>query len=980
MQRTAPVGDSERYRLLIEYAPDGIFVVDDEGNYVDVNPAGCDLLGYTRDEILRMHVTDIIVEDERAEAMRTYRVMSVTHPTRVERCLRRKDGSTIRAAIHAWVTPDGYRQSIIRDISRRVLAEEALRQSEALLRTVVTNVPVVLAAASRDGIFTLSEGKGLQTLGLKPGEAVGLSIWDMYPDNPDNVEAARRVLAGESFVTTVRLGDVVFESHYAPILDSSGEVDGAIAVGIDVTERERALEAERASRDYLSTVLSSLGVILNAVDNEGIFTLSEGGGLAAANLEPGQLVGTSFREYNRDHPEALEGLQRALAGEPNTVTYRSGETHVESHFAPVRNAAGEVAGATIVRVDVTERERAVEAGRKSEEHLKTVVSNIPVVLAAVDRDGVFTLSEGRGLEAVGLKPGEAVGRSIWETDAANPESVEAARRVLAGESFVTAVHAGAFVFESHYAPILNSSGEIDGAIGVGIDVTERERAFEARRQSEQYLRTVLSSAPMLFGVLDRNGTFIESEGKLLSAFGMEPGQSVGTSVWERYRNHPQLLDAVRRALGGEPATANFNIAGIEIQSHFVPALDGNGEVDGAIGIGFDVSERKRMEMQLVQAQKMEAVGRLAGGVAHDVNNLMTAIMFNTDLALQSVGTQHAAAVDLKETRAIAERAGQMAHQLLAFSRREMIEPRELHLNDLVARTERMLRRLIGEDIDLVTRLSPGLCTVRVDPTQFEQLLINLAVNARDAMPTGGRLMIETEHRAVDRAAARRAGNLSPGDYVCLSVSDTGEGISDEVREHLFEPFYTTKDVGQGTGLGLAACYGIVKQAGGGIVVESAPGEGATFSIYVPCLGDAEADRALDDASVLAELPRGTETILLVEDEDSVRRPAARVLSRLGYAVTEAADGLEALRIASEHPEGFDLLVTDVVMPGMSGKQIADRLVSGWPEMRVLFTSGYIDDAIVRHGVDARGLPFLRKPFTPDVLARTVRDLLGAGSG
>jgi PAS domain S-box-containing protein len=855
--RTPP--DDSRYRLLVEYAPDGIFVADDAGHYVDVNPAGCAMLGYTREEILGMRVTDIHMEDERADAMRSYRAMSAARATIVERRLQRKDGSTVRAAIHAWVTPDGCRQAIVRDISEQVRASEEMRKREQLLTTVVSSAPIVLGAVDREGIYSLFTGKGLDAIGLQPGAIVGQSVWERHRDRPENTEGVRLALGGTPSVHNVIVGDIIFQTHHEPIFDEAGKVEGVIAVGIDITERVRTEESLRTSR----------------------------------------------------------------------------------------------------------------------EHLSTVVSNIPVVLAAVDRDGIFTLSEGKGLEPLGLKSGEVVGISIFDLYRGNEENLAAARRVLAGESFVTTIQVGDIVFESHYAPLLDGDGQVDGAIAVGIDITARERAIEAQHETDRYLRTILNAGPAVFAVLDSNGTFKLSEGKLLSRFGRQPGQSIGTSVWEQYAEYPALLDALRRALNGEPASAEVSIAGVELETHFAPTHGGNGEITGAVGIGIDITERKRVEAQLLQAQKMEAVGRLAGGVAHDVNNLMTAIIFNTDLALQSIGAQHPAATDLGETRAVAERAGQMAHQLLAFSRREMIEPQEIQLNDLVARTERMLRRLIGADIDLVTQLSPGLSTVRVDPTQFEQLLMNLIVNARDAMPAGGRVLIETAHRSLDPIAARRAGDLSPGEYVCLSVADTGEGISDDVRQHVFEPFYTTKEVGHGAGLGLAACYGIVKQAGGGIVVDSKPGEGATFAIYVPCFGDAGADGAWDDAPLPAQLPRGTETILLVEDEDSVRRPAARLLARLGYAVTEAPDGVEALRIAAGRPGGFDLLVTDVVMPVLSGRALAARLGSSWPEMRVLFMSGYIDQTTARQDGAARNGSFLLKPFAPDVLARMVRDLLDA---
>jgi signal transduction histidine kinase/ActR/RegA family two-component response regulator len=381
--------------------------------------------------------------------------------------------------------------------------------------------------------------------------------------------------------------------------------------------------------------------------------------------------------------------------------------------------------------------------------------------------------------------------------------------------------------------------------------------------------------------------------------------------------------------------------------------------------------RRVLEAQLLQSQKMEAVGRLAGGIAHDFNNLLTAITGYSELLLTGMESDGEQARDVEQIRRAASQAASMTQQLLAFSRRQVLQPKVMSLNDTIAQMDAMLRRLIGENIVLSTAPAPDLQATRSDLAQIEQVVLNLCLNARDAMPDGGRLEVRTANAELDDAAARSAGT-HPGPHVLLEVRDSGLGMDAETLEHAFEPFYTTKEQGKGTGLGLATVLGIVQQSGGGIAVETAPGQGTTFRIYLPAVGD-----ALTRDEAAADRPeRGHETILLVEDESIVRELVARVLRTHGYAVIEAADGEEALAIAQAEP-AIHLLLTDVVMPGISGRELAERLAASRPELRILYMSGYTDEAIVHHGVREGEAEFIAKPFTPDALARKVRGVLDA---
>jgi CheY-like chemotaxis protein len=382
-----------------------------------------------------------------------------------------------------------------------------------------------------------------------------------------------------------------------------------------------------------------------------------------------------------------------------------------------------------------------------------------------------------------------------------------------------------------------------------------------------------------------------------------------------------------------------------------------------------------LEEQFRQAQKMEAVGRLAGGVAHDFNNLLTVIRSYTDMLLEGLTPTDPRTDDLDQIRKAAVGAASLTRQLLAFSRQQVIEPRLVELNDVVATLEKMLKRLIGEDIDLVASLTSERVTVMIDPGQLEQVIVNLAVNARDSMPNGGKLILETTSVQMDAEYARDHWPANPGRFAMLAVTDTGCGMDEQTRARIFEPFFTTKEVGKGTGLGLATVYGIVKQSNGFVWVYSEPERGTTFKIYLP-IADGD-PKAYETQSTRSPIRGGNETVLLAEDSAAVRVAAKQILERFGYTVLEAPSGRDALAFASKKQSRIDLLLTDVVMPEMSGRVLAEHFLALRPDARVLFMSGYTDDAIVRHGVLRPGTEYLQKPFSPETLANKVRAVLDA---
>ena len=510
---------------------------------------------------------------------------------------------------------------------------------------------------------------------------------------------------------------------------------------------------------------------------------------------------------------------------------------------------------------------------------------------------------------------------------------------------------------------------------------EQARAEQARRQSEEQYRNLVDGVRDIIFALTPEGNIAALNPAFETLLGWPRDEWLGKpfEALVHAADLPEALELFGRVLRGEPRpTSQFRVrtreGGDRIVEFRASAQRREDALTGILGIGRDVTERVQLEQQLRQAQKMEAVGRLAGGIAHDFNNILTAITGYVDLLLEDLGPTDPRREDAQEVRKAADRAASLTRQLLAFSRQQVMQPRVLDLNALVTELEKMLRRLLGEDIDLATRLDPGLAAVKADPGQLEQVIVNLAVNARDAMPAGGKLTIETANTALDDAYTREHFPAKPGRYVLLAVSDTGTGMTSEVQAHLFEPFFTTKERGKGTGLGLATVYGIVKQSGGFIWVYSEPGHGSTFKIYLPQVEEAAEPRA---AAASPAPRRGTETVLLAEDEAPVRAVARQVLERQGYKVLEAPSAEAALDLAQRYSGPIHLLLTDVVMPGLSGHDLAERLATLRPETRVIYMSGYTDDAITRHGMLEPGLAYVQKPFTPDVIARKVREVLDA---
>jgi PAS domain S-box-containing protein len=634
-----------------------------------------------------------------------------------------------------------------------------------------------------------------------------------------------------------------------------------------------------------------------------------------------------------------------------------------------------LASVTVAAV-MSERRHATARVRDRESRLRAILAGLPAVVWTTDPELRITSCQGALLGTLNLRADELIGTSIMERiDAPDGPVAVAHRRALAGEANSYRSARDGRTFSGHVEPLRSGAGEIIGTIGVALEVTEQEAV-------ERRYGDLVEHAPIGIYRARADGKFLVVNEALVTMLGypsaadllrLDPAADVyedpSELAWRLGVKHDDgLVD--RREVKWRRRDGRV----ITVQLQGRPLRDAQGRYEFEM-IAQDVTERRVLEKQLLQSQKMEAVGRLAGGVAHDFNNVLTVILGGLHFLRQDLVPDHDQTTMISEIEQAAFRAQGLTHRLLAFSRRQMMEPRLIDLNTLVGSVESMLRRVIGEDIELQVALGAGLHAVKADPGQLEQAIVNLVVNSRDAMPEGGRVTIETRNVQLAPSAEEDDEIPTGGPHVLLAVTDTGCGMAPEVRAHLFEPFFTTKPLGKGTGLGLPMVYGIVKQSDGLITVESEPGQGTAIKIYFPSAGPRAEPAPVTRAAMARS--QGDETILLAEDDDGVRHWIHNALQGQGYTVFACRHAREALGIAEQYAGTIHLLLTDVVMPGMNGRELADRLVAARPATRVLYMSGYTEEALDRHGVPGGGTTrgFIQKPFTPVELLEKVRAML-----
>lgn len=759
----------------------------------------------------------------------------------------------------------------------------------------------------------------------------------------------------------------------------------------DITDRKVIEKALQDSEERLRLFIEHAPAALAMFDRDLRIIAVSRRWAADFGLDRNELVNKTLYDVFPEMPaEWREVHRRVLAGE---VIHTEKERFARTDGSPMwlrwearpwNDARGTIAGIALFTEDVTQKQLAEESLRESEERFRKLTELLPDAVFIVANEKIVYCNPAF-LHLMGAKEsGELLGKAKWEIVAA-----EFRPAVRARLSAMHATHRPAPLMrqriirlDGREVPVyVMSVPMVDRAeekfLVVMHDLTDRER-------SDELLRSVMDSVGDTIITISASGDILSANAIAARAFGYEAtellGQNVSLLLSKRCLSegdhplesyvHSEVLEnfgVVREAEGVRKDGTRFPIE-LSVTEF---SLNGERLFTGVIR---DITDRRRLEEQFHQSQKMEAVGQLAGGVAHDFNNLLTIINGYSEMLLNSKIEDRWARELLEEIHKAGERSAGLTQQLLAFSRKQVLSPKMLDVNDVVRTTEKMLRRVIGEDVKLITNL-PKVDRVLADPSQLNQVLLNLAVNARDAMPQGGELIIETSNAELDENYSQMHAGVRPGKYVRLCMSDSGHGMTAEVRQHLFEPFYTTKELGKGTGLGLAVVHGIVKQSDGHIQVYSEPGSGTSFKIYLPAITESVAEVAIPDTRSAAL--KGAETILLVEDEEMVRKLAERSLTQYGYVVLAAANPAEAIAINAGHQGTIDLLLTDVVMPQINGRRLAELLLPERPEMKVLYMSGYTDDAMMRQGVLEAGVQLLNKPFVPSTLGKRVREMLDA---
>ncbi len=845
-------------------------------------------------------------------------------------------------------------------------------------------------------------------LGYSPEELVR-KTWEELTHADDlaaDVAEFERVMRGESdgykmdkrFVR--RDGSVVHTMlDVKAVRSADGEVELLVATVADISAR---VEAEGAARQA-AALLRNLGHQVPGAlyqfqlfpDGRSRFPFASEAMAEIFEVTPEEVFEDASIVFGRVHQDDLERVQALIAHSAQTLEtwqcdYRvvlpaRGVRWLAAKARPERLEDGSILWHGFV-TDSTAQELAREALRESEERFRIQIEHAPEAIVVYDTDANRFLDANRNAEQLlGWSRDELLHRSILDV---SPETQPDGRPSPdAGFGYLSRAMAGETpVFEWTHR---HSSGrEIQCEVrlaalpfhgrllvrGSMSDISKRKQQLDALMKLESAIESSLNGLAMA----DLAGRLTYVNRAFLDLWGYRDesevlGREVST-FWQRREVPSNVVEILRSdgAWSGELTAPHTDGSTRVMRVNASMFRDSAGVPAGMLASFADVTEEKRLQSQLLQAQKMESVGRLAGGIAHDFNNLLTVMKGYLELSISSLKSDSAVRQDLMAIDHAADSAAALTQQLLAFSRKQIISPVPLNLNDVVRRVHSMLQRILGEDIALHIATDEALAQVHFDPGQAEQILVNLAANARDAMPEGGQLTLETSNVSVDEDYISRHPESAVGDYVLLAVSDTGVGMSAETREHAFEPFFTTKDVGRGTGLGLAMIHGAVMQNGGRVEVYSEPGHGTSFKIYLPAVREAKPSV---EPPIAISPPHGTESIVLVEDDATVRTLAVRLLTRLGYRVRDFGSGGDAMHWLHNSSEPVDLLLTDVIMPEMNGKQLAEQVMALRPDIRVLFVSGYTANVIVHHGVLKPGVDFLPKPFSISALANSVRAVL-----
>ncbi len=1004
----------QRYRLLAETTPDVIILHDMQGRIQYVNRAGLELSGLTEEQVIGRSITAFVASEFQngIRQRQAQRAAGNGSLYTYEAAFLDKGGQRHTMEVcSSPVMSEGKVEQILlvaRDITERKRAEEELRESESRFSTIFFTNPVSQSILSQvtgqvievnDACCDLYGYRRAELIGADPGQ---LNLWADPAKEPRILNELQQT--GRVLPTEVKLrrksGEIRTVLFSVEPISWKG-TPSLLTTSIDITERKQAEQALRASERRYASLVEALPAGVFRTDARGQTTYVSRRWCEISGLEAEKALGDGWLEAV--HPEDRSNLaaswqQAAADGRVSVAQYRflrpDGSTcWVIGQAIPEKDERGQVTGYVGAIVDITAQEQAEEALRAEHDKMLALFDSLEDIIYVADMDTHEILFANRRTKEMFGK--ELVSKICYQEfqhrDQPCPFCTNDKIRALRHEPYRW----------EYYNPVLRKYYEItdqmiqwpDGRevrFELARNITERKRAEEQLREEHLLLRTLVDHLPLAIYVKDKAGRKTLSNpvdqrnlgvGSEAEALGRTDFDFFPREQAERFTaDDRRVLEEGLPVLGREEQLTRPDGSQIWQLTYKVPLRNPAGEIVGLIGFGLDITERRRAEeersqlqQQLLQSQKLESIGRLAGGVAHDFNNMLNIVIGYGEMIMQKLHPSDPLRDDVREIIEAGHRSAALTRQLLAFSRKQTLQPEVLDLNCHLRSIERMLRRLIGEDIELQMVLAEDLGRVWQDPGQFDQIIMNLAVNARDAMPTGGTLTIKTENVEVAEPCEGSLPGVLPGKYVMVSLSDSGCGMDETVRAHLFEPFFTTKEMGKGTGLGLATVYGIVKQSEGHIFVDSDVGKGTTFRIYLPQTREApqmREGRAREETEIGSR-----KRVLVVEDEEALRGLFRALLSTLGFEVVVAANGGEALLLVEEQGLRPDLLITDVVMPAMSGAVLAERLRRTSPSLKVLFMSGYTDDAISRHGVSDPGTRFVQKPFTLEELASKIRQVM-----
>jgi PAS domain S-box-containing protein len=870
------------------------------------------------------------------------------------------------------------------------------------LRQAVDASGEVIFMTDRDGVFTFVNPQFERLYGYAAAEVVGRATPRVLKSGITSRETYaqfwERLLQGQSIqdarVNRARDGRLVHvEIMASPIWDESRTLVGFLAIQRDVTARAVADEERHYQQTLLATEreLTPDGIL---VVDAALRVISFNRRFASLWTVEEDIVGVhvmdlveSIRHRVRDAAPYVERVRRLYESydevSRDEVELIDGRVF-DRYSAPMHGPDGRFYGRVTYFRDVTDRRQVERALSVSRAQLQLISDNVLDLIGQMRLDGTFLYASPSYETVLGYRPDALVGTQafalVHPDDLPRVQGVmdEAIKHGTVGQAefryrradgeYVWVELVGKLLFDAEQAP--------SSAVFVSRDITERKRSEEAQREYDRRLQLAVAAADMAVFAQDRDLRYTWLHNP---QFGLSPDQAIGRTDLELLPHELarritaiksraiETGERVREEVAGEVGGQNC-----VLELFVEPTRNESGLIEGIIGASLDVTAHARLEVQLRQAQRMEALGSLAGGIAHDFNNLLTAILGYCDLALAAAEPGSEVRRDLEEIQHAARSAESLTRQLLIFGRKSIVQPAVLRLNDVVGRVEKILRRVVGEHVAFDVSLSRDMGFVRADPGQLEQVVMNLVVNARDAMPMGGSLTISTGTAQLDESDVAALGGGTPGAFDSLTVTDTGGGMTPELQSQIFDPFFTTKGPEKGTGLGLATVHGIVRQAGGYVSATSVPGQGSRFTVLLPRVaGEPDAPARRPEPRTVFS---GTETILFVEDNEGIRRLAERALRGCGYTVLPARDAAEALALAEDRAT-FDLMVTDIVMPGMSGRVLAEHMLDDRPDLRIVFTSGFTEDSQLLQGIRSGETPFLQKPYTLDSLLRAVRRVL-----